>query len=92
MNDIKSRIDRIKEALTDRFKPTSLEIIDDTDRHKGHPGVQGKKNSHLTVVIQADEFNDVNSVERHRMVYNAIGREFRVGLHAVSIKFIDPKD
>ena len=86
-----SRLKRIKEALMDRFKPTSLEIIDDSDRHKGHPGSPGTSESHITVVIQSDEFKDMNRVEAHRKVYDAINHEFKVGLHAVSVKFKDLK-
>lgn len=82
-----SRLQRIKDVLMDQFKPTSLDIIDDTESHKGHAGSPGTEESHITVVIQADEFKNISRVEAHRKVYDAISTEFQKGLHAVSVKF-----
>ncbi len=88
----KSRLARIREALVDAFKPTSLEIIDESDRHHGHPGVGNRpKETHYVIKIQADEFKDMNRVDAHRRVYDAIDPEFKLGIHAVSVKFVDPK-
>lgn len=88
----KSRLHRMREALMDAFRPTSLEIIDDSDRHAGHPGVGGTpKETHYTIKIQADEFAGMNRVQAHRKVYQAINSEFKLGVHAVSVKFVNPK-
>lgn len=78
---------RIREILTARFAPDTLEVADDSARHAGHAGIEGREGggTHVNVRIVAAAFDGVGRVERHRMVNDALAAEFDRGLHALSI-------
>lgn len=76
---------RIRAALTARFSPTELEVVDDSARHAGHAGASPGGGSHFNVRVVATAFNDLSRVERHRQVNDALADEFARGLHALSI-------
>ncbi len=58
--------------LTERFSPEILEVIDDSHKHIGHAGHNGKGESHFKVIIVAAEFKDRSRIDCHRMVYAAV--------------------
>lgn len=82
-----STIDRataIRERLTQAFAPEKIEIIDDSHKHAGHASARG--GGHFTVYIVSDAFAGKNLVQRHRMVYEAMGDLMQQEVHALSIK------
>ncbi|KAI3402955.1 uvi31 [Candida oxycetoniae] len=80
----------IAKKLQDTFKPTFLEIRNDSHKHSGHHGLRGASNtteSHFYVKMQSEEFNGKNLPSRHRLVYNLLNDEFQNhGLHALQMK------
>jgi BolA protein len=74
----------ITEKLTQALRPSSLEVIDDGAQHIGHASNTGK--GYFTVIITSDEFNGQNTLKRHRMVYEALGKLMEDEIHALSIK------
>lgn len=87
--ELTSRKQRIRAALTSRFSPESLEVIDESDRHHGHAGASPEGETHFRVRIVARGFAGMTRVARHRAVTDALAAEFASGLHALSI---DAKD
>lgn len=41
---------------------------------------------HFEAVVVSNEFNDKSRVERHRLVYSALGDRMREEVHALSMK------
>jgi len=79
------RILRITELLS-TLNPSTLEIIDETQMHRGHAGVDGTHTeTHLKIKISAD-FGKVSALEKHRMINMLVKEEFAKGLHALSIE------
>jgi BolA protein len=76
---------RIRTKLLEALAPVELDIIDDSHRHAGHAGAAPGGGTHYTVKITADAFAGLNRVARQRKVYDALGAEFKDGLHALSI-------
>ncbi len=75
---------RIETRLTEAFAPVRLEVLDDSHLHAGHlPGIQGE--THFSVRIVSAAFRGKSRVERHRLVYDALGPEFEGTLHALRI-------
>lgn len=75
---------RAREKLQARFSPRRLEIIDDSGRHAGHQSAGG--GGHLRALIVSEAFEGMNTLQRHRAVYDAMGEEMRSGeLHALAI-------
>ena len=74
---------RLRAALV----PTALEIVDDSESHRGHAGHDGAGESHFTVHITAAAFAGQSRVARQRLVYTALGDLMAPGgVHALIIK------
>ncbi len=76
----------IHEKLTAAFQPTTLEVINDSHKHKGHAGSPGTGQSHFTVRIEVAAFEGLSRVACHQLIYKVLDAEFKAGLHALSIK------
>ena len=62
---------RMRAALEAALAPQSLEIIDDSARHAGHAGA--REGGHYRVTLVAEAFRGRSALERHRLVYAALG-------------------
>lgn len=74
------------------LSPTAIELIDDSEQHRGHGGYNPSGESHFTLTIESAAFAGKNRVERQRMVYSALGDLMRERVHALSIKARAPGD
>ena len=85
------RVALIRDRLTDLFAPRSLNIIDESARHAGHASAGG--GGHFVVEIVSDAFAGKSSIQRHRMVYDALGDAMQANeIHALSIKASTPAE
>jgi len=84
------RVTMIRERLTEAFAPRSLNIIDESHKHAGHAQAGGA--GHFVVEIVADAFADKNLMQRHRLVYDALGDVMNTEIHALSIKASTPAE
>jgi BolA family transcriptional regulator, general stress-responsive regulator len=82
--------DRIADKLTQGLNPERLDIVDESDRHKGHAGAREGGESHFRVYIVAEGFTGKSRVARHRMVYDLLGEEFAAGVHALAVQALAP--
>ena len=78
--------DRIRATLTEAFSPVALEVVDESDRHKGHAGARPEGESHFRIRITAEAFRGKNRVAAHRLVYAALAGEIAAGVHALAIE------
>lgn len=85
------RIDRIRERLNRALQPDGLDIIDESARHAGHAGAAGG-GGHYIVRIVAAAFQDKTPIQRHRMVYDALGDMMQAEIHALSIQASTPDE
>lgn len=77
--------DQITDRLRDAFAPSALEVVDDSERHRGHAGYREGGQSHFTVRIRAPGFAGLSRIERHRAVHAALGPELVGRIHALSL-------
>lgn len=84
------RIDFIRQRLTEEFAPSELEIIDDSHLHAGHASAGG--GGHFRVMLVSDAFADKSMIQRHRMIYAAMGDAMKNEIHALSIKAYTPSE
>ncbi|MEL6952187.1 MAG: BolA family protein [Pseudomonadota bacterium] len=80
------RRDEIEAKLRAAFAPSALEVIDDSESHRGHAGFQEGGESHFQVVISANEFKGMSRLARHRAIHAAIGPELMGQIHALAIE------
>lgn len=80
---------RIHERLTERLRPTALEVIDESALHAGHAGASPTgQGSHIRVRVASPLFTGMSRVQRHRLVYDALQDFIDRGLHALAIELI----
>lgn len=79
------RISSIEKRLRESLTIQSLEIIDESHLHVGHAGA-ASGGGHFQVIITAVDFEDLNTLARHRLVYEALGDAMETDIHALSIK------
>ncbi|HYC10936.1 MAG TPA: BolA family protein [Steroidobacteraceae bacterium] len=83
-------ITQLRAALERQLAPRSLEIIDDSARHAGHPGA--RSGGHFRVTLVADAFRGRSQLERHRLVYAAVAPLMGSGVHALNIVARSPEE
>ena len=75
--------DAIDAILRSTLAPTLLLVQDDSHLHAGHAGASAGR--HFTVRLVSARFTGLNRLARHRLVYDALAAEMRVGIHALII-------
>ena len=76
----------IDKRLRDALAPTRLEVINDSDQHRGHAGHDGSGESHFTVEIEALVFAGMSRLDRQRAVNAALGDLMKERVHALAIR------
>lgn len=79
------RLDERLQAL----EPEHLEIVDDSHHHAGHPGAADGR-GHFSVLIVSERFLGLNTLRRHRLVYETVGDMMVTDIHALSIQALAP--
>src|SRR5690606_28481848 len=77
---------RITQILTKEFAPTELQVVDESDRHKGHSGWRPEGETHFRVRIASAAFHGLSRVEIHRLINQALEGELKGGVHALAIE------
>ncbi len=85
------RVELIRQRLTEALQPEQLDIEDDSARHAGHPGARSG-GGHFNVRIVSGAFAGRSLIERHRMVYDALGDAMHTEIHALSIDARTPEE
>ena len=81
-----TRGEKIRRRLEDAFAPRRLEVIDESEAHRGHAGYRDGGESHFRVKIAATALGPLDRIARHRAVHAAIGAELLSEIHALSIE------
>lgn len=85
------RVNMIRERLSDALAPISIDIVDDSHKHAGHPGARAG-GGHFNVRVVSAAFEGKSLIERHRLVYAALGDAMRAEIHALSIDAKTPAE
>lgn len=80
----------IRDKLTAAFRPSRLEVEDDSARHRGHAGAREGGESHFNVLIEAEAFAGKPKVARQRLVYQTLAAELAGPVHALSVRALAP--
>jgi BolA family transcriptional regulator, general stress-responsive regulator len=86
-----ARMDMIRERLSQALVPTRLDIVDESHKHAGHAGARSG-GGHFNVLIVSEAFAGKTPIQRHRMVYDALGDAMQQEIHAMSIKALTPSE
>lgn len=81
--------EQIRTRLEQAFAPTLLEVVDDSERHRGHGGYREGGESHFHVKIRAAAFKGQSRLQRHRAVHAALGADLVGRIHALALDIGD---
>ena len=84
-------IDLIKSLLTDALTPEKIELADNSHAHAGHAGTQ-QGGGHYHVHIVASIFEGKSLVQRHQLIYKALGDLMKHEIHALGIDAHSPSE
>lgn len=85
------RVAQIEEILTAAFSPSRLLIKDQSHLHAGHAGAMDGR-GHYDVTIVAEAFAGTRPLERHRMIFSALGSLMETDIHALRIHASAPDE
>ena len=80
--------DTITAKLTDRFSPVFLEVLDESNQHRGHAGWVEGGETHFRVRIATRHFDGITRVAQHRAVMEALDAELKSRVHALAIEVL----
>ena len=72
----------IESKLLDQLQPQRLSLENESRHHNVPKGSE----THWNAIIVSDRFAAQPLVQRHRMVYEALGEEIKAGIHALTMK------
>ena len=81
---------RIKEKLAKNFIIDQLEVIDESESHRGHAGFQEGGESHFRVSLVSVDFEGQTRIARHRAVHTALGKDLLGEIHALALELSTP--
>lgn len=81
----------LERRLSEALRPLELRIKDQSHLHAGHVGAADGR-SHFDVRIVANGFEGLSRIQRHRLVYEAVGTMMATDIHALSITALSPSE
>ena len=87
-----SRVEMIENRLREALDPVKLEIVDDSQSHAGHAGALESGGGHFYATIVSGAFIGKSLVQRHQLVYAALGDLMQTVIHAFSMKVLSPDE
>ena len=81
-----NRKQRIEKILSKKFNDFLLEIIDNSNLHKGHNNFTGNDETHMKIILTKINKVTTNRLNIHRNINHLLKDEFKSGLHSLEIK------
>lgn len=78
--------DSIDNKLRNAFSPERLEVLDESESHRGHGGWREGGQTHFRVRMTSSAFDGMSRVARSRAVHKALAAELEGGVHALALE------
>jgi len=81
----------IAKLMADRLaalEPTHLEILDESEGHRGHSGFREGGESHFRIRMTSTAFNGLSRLQRHRLVHTTLG-DIVPQIHALALELTE---
>ncbi|GMG81411.1 BolA family transcriptional regulator [Paralimibaculum aggregatum] len=80
----------IETKLRAAFAPAEMELVDESDRHRGHSGYREGGESHFRLRMVSEAFAGQSRVERQRAVNRVLAEELAERVHALAMSLKAP--
>jgi BolA protein len=87
-----SMTSRIESKLRDAFAPQFLEVVDESEQHRGHAGWREGGETHFRVHMVAAAMAGKSRVERQRAVNRCLAAELATSVHALAMHLQTPEE
>jgi BolA protein len=74
------------------LEPQALELVDESEMHRGHAGYREGGGTHWRLSIVSSRFAGQSTVARHRMIYQALAELMQHPIHALAITARSPEE
>ena len=81
---------KIEQKLGEQLELHHIEVKDFTGRHLNHKQHDG--GFHLEAIIVSDSFIDKTLIDRHKIIYAALGELLKHEIHAFSMKTLTKEE
>ena len=78
----------LHKKLERAFRPSFLDVTDESAQHRGHAGAPAGGSSHFAIRIQAGDLSSLPPLAQHRLIYKVLATELKEGIHALRIQVI----
>ena len=85
------RISMIRARLEEALAPEMIEIDDESHLHAGHAGARDGR-GHFRIAVISGRFSGLPRIQRHQLVYAALGNLMQTDIHALAIQALAPED
>ena len=82
---------RIESKLRETFQPQTLEVVDESENHRGHAGWREGGETHFRVHMVAAAMAGKSRIERQRAVNRCLANEL-ASVHALAMNLRAPDD
>jgi BolA protein len=85
------RLEEIQRRLETELQAETVQVEDEGHKHVGHEGAKDGR-GHFHVLIVAELFEGKSPIQRHRLVYRAMGELMQTDIHALAIEAYTPAE
>lgn len=89
MEDITAKMEK---KLVQEFNPAEMELIDESEKHRGHAGHREGGQSHFRLTIVSTKFEGQSRLQRQRAINAVLAEELAGPVHAFSISAKTPAE
>lgn len=82
---------RIEAKLRERLEAVHVEVVDESQLHVGHAAATSGA-GHFRAVVVSPRFEGLSLIEAQRLVYQSLGEEMGVEIHALSVRTFKPTE
>ena len=81
--------DKMIKKLTEALAPEIIELVDESEKHRGHANYVEGKSTHFRLMISSSQLAHLSRVAQHRAILSALGDAFEGDIHALQIEVMD---
>ena len=89
--DTEQRLETIRQRIEDALHPEDLSVEDEGHLHVGHEGAKDGR-GHFRVMVVSESFDGLTMIQRHRAIYDALGKLMTTDIHALAIDAYSSKE
>ena len=80
--------EEMRQRLESVFHPSRLDVVDESEGHRGHAGWREGGGTHWRIRIDAPAFAAMSRIDRHRAIHAALGPDLIGRIHALALEVV----